>query len=127
VRFGGTGRARPTLRRRRQPDPGLPRPLTKGFVGELVFDEDSWQGLYSVRPRVIADYLLEHRLATFRGLYANLDVSVTEQPSSFPQALAAATTMAVGAIDVAVVPVEDALDAVGHARLVQRFLDLTKG
>lgn len=99
----------------------------KGFVRELVFDEDSWQGLYSVPPRVIADYLLEHRQGAFRGLYGDLAASVCDRQEDFDAALAAAHTVVVGAVDVSVVPVEDALERVGHDRLVERFRELTRG
>lgn len=99
----------------------------KGFVSELVLDEDSWQGLYSIRPRAIAEYLVEHRHATFRGWYGHLLASVTDRVEDFDTVVATATTVTVGVIDVAVVPVEDALDAVGHARLVERFRDMRKG
>lgn len=99
----------------------------KGCVRELVFDEHSWQGLYSVPARIVADYLIEHRRATFRGWFCQLEANVCDQPDDFAAVLAAASTVAVGEIDVSVVPVEDALQAVGHARLVERFRDLTRG
>jgi len=53
--------------------------------------------------------------------------SVCDRAEDFDVDLARSVTVAVGPIDVAVVPVEDALEAVGHARLVERFRDLTRG
>jgi hypothetical protein len=81
---------------------------------------------YSVLPRTVADYLLEHRNGTFRGWRRNLEASVPEQTADFDAVPSSATTITVGAIDVAVVPVQDALDAVGHGWLVERFREVTR-
>jgi hypothetical protein len=61
------------------------------------------------------------------ALLHDVVTSVCDRAEDFDVDLAPSVTVAVGPIAVAVVPVEDALEAVGHARLVERFRDLTRG
>jgi transcriptional regulator with XRE-family HTH domain len=81
-------------------------------------------GLYSVRSDVIAQHVMERQEATFRGWYGPLHVRVVDR-ADFDEAYAAAVTVAVGQSGIRVEAVDQALDSVGHSRMVQRFRELT--